>query len=212
MRPTDPIYRNRLPHLTPAGGVFFITFRLHDSLPQAVNRKLYQEPEQKLSTLKEQGPTDLSQKVEIAQKRSFAKFDQALDHKPFGECWLKREEVAKVVVERLWEYHDRWYSLQAYCIMPNHVHILIDTSSGQVFQKLSVIMQRIKGGTAREINQRLNRKGVFWQKDSYDHLVRNQEEWLKIYAYILNNPVKAGLVNDIQHWPYSYGCNEFLAE
>lgn len=96
--------------------------------------------------------------------------------------------------------------------MPNHVHILIDTSSGQVSQKLSVIMQRIKGGTAREINQRLNRKGVFWQKDSYDHLVRNQEEWLKIYAYILNNPVKAGLVNDIQHWPYSYGCNEFLAE
>ena len=61
--------------------------------------------------------------------------------------------------------------------------------------KLDEIMRRIKGGSAWEINQKLNRKGKLWQKDSYDYLVRDQEEWERIYAYILNNPVKAGLVD-----------------
>ncbi len=95
--------------------------------------------------------------------------------------------------------------------MPNHVHLLMDTSiqkEGDRPIKLDEIMRRIKGGSAREINQKLNRKGKLWQKDSYDYLVRDQEEWERIYAYILNNPVKAGLDDQVSKWAFSYGCNE----
>ncbi len=72
------------------------------------------------------------------------------------------------------------------------------------YVQLDKIMKRIKGSSARYINLALDRKGTLWQKDSYDHYVRNEREWRNILSYILENPVKAKLVKHWKDWPYSY--------
>ena len=65
-------------------------------------------------------------------------------------------------------------------------------------------MQGIKGGTAREANILLGRTGQLWERESYDHLIRDQSEFFRTIKYTINNPVKAGLVRSWQDWPGNY--------
>ena len=65
-------------------------------------------------------------------------------------------------------------------------------------------MQSLKGYTARKANHILGRSGAFWHHESYDHCVRNPNEWQRIVSYVLNNPVKAGLVDEWENWRWSY--------
>jgi hypothetical protein len=66
-------------------------------------------------------------------------------------------------------------------------------------------MKKVKGASAFYANQFLGKTGKpFWQKDSYDHYVRNEKEWQNIFWYILNNPVKAKLVDKWEDWEFSY--------
>jgi putative transposase len=83
--------------------------------------------------------------------------------------------------------------------MPNHVHLLITPLVSP-----ARLLKSLKGATAREANRVLRRTGEpFWQKESYDHWVRNGSEIEKIRAYIEMNPVKAGLVKDPRLFPWS---------
>ncbi len=62
----------------------------------------------------------------------------------------------------------------------------------------------MKGFTARQANSLLHRTGEpFWQHESYDHWVRNHDEFCRIEAYIENNPVRAGLVLEPGDYPWS---------
>lgn len=69
---------------------------------------------------------------------------------------------------------------------------------------LAAIMQSLKGFTAWRANQLLGRQGAFWQHESFDHVIRDQEEWERVVNYVLNNPVKAELVPDWQEWLGNY--------
>jgi REP element-mobilizing transposase RayT len=69
---------------------------------------------------------------------------------------------------------------------------------------LASIMQSLKRHTARKCNLALNREGQFWQHESFDHVIRSQGEFERTISYILNNPVKAGLVDDPLHWQWNY--------
>jgi len=83
--------------------------------------------------------------------------------------------------------------------MANHVPLLILPKIDP-----SHLLKSLKGATAREANRLLGRTGEpFWQKESYDHWVRNQAEFSRIRAYIENNPVKAGLVRTPEDYPWS---------
>jgi hypothetical protein len=83
--------------------------------------------------------------------------------------------------------------------MPNHVHLLIRPSIAP-----ERLMKSLKGASAREANRVLGRTGEpFWQKESYDHWVRNPSELEKIRMYVEANPVKAGLVRNPQDYPWS---------
>ena len=104
------------------------------------------------------------------------------------------------------------YKLWAYAVMPNHVHVLLqpkpvaDLGEGDAvkFISLSNITKRLKGYSAREANKLLGRQGrSFWQTESFDHWPRDEDEFYRIIAYIENNPVKAGLANSPEHWPWS---------
>ena len=65
---------------------------------------------------------------------------------------------------------------------------------------LPKIMQSLKRHTARQANLILGRKGSFWQDESYDHVIRNNEEYIRTVNYVLENPVKGGLVSKWEEW------------
>jgi putative transposase len=88
--------------------------------------------------------------------------------------------------------------------MPNHVHLVIADNVKRSDASLYRILQQLKSYTAVQANKLLNRGGAFWQHESYDHVVRDGEELERIVRYVLNNPVKAGLVEDWQNWNWSY--------
>ncbi|TNE61003.1 MAG: hypothetical protein EP344_06660 [Bacteroidetes bacterium] len=195
-------YRRNLPHWQPSGADFFVTFRLHGSLPKDVLRALQQEKHR----LELEAGNDL-EALDLARKRMYGKFDAALDHATNEPYWLKQPAMARIVVEAL-EFQDgSSYILHAYTIMPNHVHVLF--SHLQEGPELHRIMQRMKRHTAREGNILLDRTGAqFWERESYDRVVRDNREFWRIYWYILKNPEKAGLVEKWFQHPWTWGKYE----
>ena len=74
------------------------------------------------------------------------------------------------------------YELIAFCIMPNHVHLLI-----KPLCKLTRIMRLLKGGSAKIINEMMRQEGRFWAKDYYDKLIRDENHFTVVHQYIKNN-------------------------
>ncbi len=218
MKKVKIVQQNRLPHIRPVGATFFITINLADALPRYVIKDLQQAFEQEKIHIQKTNPTNAKQLIYEAQKRYFGKYDHQLDSKPYGECYLSRSEVADVVVNKLEAMNGQYFDLQAYCIMPNHIHFLADTSIqlhrtdiiidelnlDEHYTQLDEILRLFKGNTSFYANRAIGRSGSFWQKDSYDHFVRDEREWDNIAHYILQNPVKAGLVTHSEDWEYSY--------
>ncbi len=140
------------------------------------------------------------------QRRIFGRMDAFLDAGMTGPRWLQEPAIAQLVVDSLHHRHGRVYDLDTFCIMPTHTHVLftpLTATSGKP-HALSSIMQSLKGYTAHEANKLLGRDGAFWHHESYDHAVRDADERERIVKYILNNPVKAGLVANWRDWPWSY--------
>ena len=137
-----------------------------------------------------------------AHKRHFARWDTALHAADFGPTWLRQVEVAAAVAAELHQLSETKHQLWCFCLMPNHVHVVVGLpEDGQVFYKA---MQQLKGRTAYRCNQLLSRTGSFWQPESYHHVIRNGQEMQNVVSYVLENPVKAGLVDDWQQWPHTY--------
>jgi len=197
-------YERNLPHWHPTGATLFITFRLKDSIPRAVldDLKLQNQLLQKEITDKES--------LYTAQKKYFGIFDKRLDANPNGPYWLTQPEITAMVGQAFHFYDGKDYKLWAYTIMSNHVHLLITPT--QEAPELPIILQKIKRYTAAQANKLLNRTGnPFWEEESYDHVVRKEGEFERIVAYILNNPVKAGLVKYWEEWPWSYCTPEIFS-
>lgn len=191
-------YRRRLPHIQIAGSTYFVTFRLKDSLPKDVLEKLAEET----ARIKEL-PKD---ETDLGYRRRFRKFDDYLDRVLCEETFLKNEQVADLVAESIHYRDGKVYDLVAFCIMPNHVHLVfmpLEKAEG-VFYSLTEILQSLKRHTARQSNLILGRSGAFWQDESYDHIVRDQAELERIIKYVLNNPAKAALVDDWSKWKWFY--------
>jgi REP element-mobilizing transposase RayT len=103
--------------------------------------------------------------------------------------------------------------------MSNHVHLLIDQQDipeppprkdGKRYTALSRAMRQLKSKSGYACLQQSGQHGDFWQHESYDHVVRNENEFQRILTYIIENPVKAGLVKEWQQWPYTYVNPELL--
>jgi len=204
-------YRRNLPHLHPSGAIFFITFRLAGSLPAEVIERLREEFKGEERRLQNHfsGAALLSERYKI-QKKFFGRYDEWLDKMAHGPTWLRQADIAQMVMDEIRRLDGSHYELLVFCIMPNHVHLLVDMArfdDGDTTghpSRLSQALHLLKGRTARYANQKLGRSGKFWQDESYDHIVRDGAELERILWYIVNNPVKAGLVSDWQDWPYTY--------
>lgn len=171
-------YRRHLPHWQPERSFLFITWRLEGSLPSHLRTRIAEE----------------------TPGQAFRRIDQALDQAATGPQWLKDPLIAGTVVNALGLGENRkLYRLSAFVVMPNHVHALL-----QPLVPLAKVTHWVKGYTAYEANRILGRKGgAFWQHESYDHWVRNEDEYSRIMRYIEFNPVSAGLVGSVQEWAWS---------
>ena len=124
--------------------------------------------------------------------------DRLLDDGRTGPLYLKSPTVAKLVAYEIQAGSKAGYALHSWVIMPNHVHLLITPQIA-----VSVLFQKLKGSTARSANQLLGRTRLpFWQRECYDRLVRNADEFGRIEKYILRNPVRAGLAASAEEYPW----------
>ncbi len=213
-------YRRNLPHIHPPGATFFITFRLAGTLPQHVINELRANMNKEIKQcVTKYGKNRKQAKNEAyrIQKRYFGKFGHLLDNPKSGPVWLQKPEIAAIVINKIHELDGDRYHVIAYTIMPNHVHLVIQMIENEnsehrktvVGRKrknypLAKAMQLLKGSTSRKCNIALGRSGNFWHHESYDHYVRDEEELHRIIEYVLNNPVKAGLVSHWREWKFSY--------
>lgn len=205
-------YKRNLPHWHPSNAEFFITIRLANSLPKSAVRKLkYQR--------------DLLKKTNYTapniREKVFKKYEQLLDKSDYGPTWLSNPEIADIVGSSIKYRDNKIYDLYCFCIMPNHVHFIFRVEQTKAnysnYKKsknhptfLTKILQELKRYTAREANKILGRSGQFWQRESYDRVIRDNKELERTIKYVLYNPVKANLAKHWKDWPYTYCKSKFL--
>ena len=215
-----PFYRRNLPHIQPAGFIFFITTRLAGSLPRSVTRRIGQKfthDQELIETI--QDPDEKYVQQCLLREKHVTRIDDALHKIENGPMYLADPNVACAFIDQLRRFDQQFYDLIAFSVMPNHVHFLIDTRIQmkevenrfivpEDYFNLDQILKRIKGASAREANLVLNRTGKFWQSESFDVYIRNENMYWNIIRYILMNPVKAGIVEQWRDHPFTWVCGE----
>ena len=178
--------------------------------------------EEKLKLVSEYDNSNVKgEKYSELKKEYFKLYDSYLDMTSSGSSWLKNAQIAEIVKNSIHFRDEKEYDLVAYTIMPNHVHLVIipiveriadslNSGSKENLYIVTKVLQDLKKYTARECNKLLNRKGSFWQHESYDHVVRDMKALRRIVDYVLNNPVKAGLVETREEWGHGYVNEKFL--
>lgn len=204
-------YERRLPHIQPVDATLFVTFRLAGSIPKVILAQLHEDLRARQRLLDLISDQVLRQaKHYEEQRRSFGRYDAYLDGATNEPYWLSNPQIAQLLVDALHHRDGNVYDLHAFTIMSNHAHVVFKPLDRAVKGQpvtpwpLQTIMHSLKLYTARRGNGILGRTGQFWEHESYDHVVRSQEEWERIVKYVLNNPVKAGLCETWEDWPWSY--------
>jgi putative DNA methylase len=181
--------RGYLPHLDQPGLVQSVTFRLHDAVPMAVLAQWKQE-----LGCSEASPANDQRSMELRKR---------IDHyedQGHGSCRLHRADAAEIVQQALFHFDGQRYRLLAWCVMPNHVHVLIETLPGYL---LAELIHGWKSFSANAINRLTGAKGPFWMPDYYDRFIRDERHLHAARDYIENNPVKVGLVEEPALWHFS---------
>jgi putative transposase len=177
------VYRRNLPHVFPPHTSIFITWRLKGSIPASVVAKAREEHR-------------------LSAGKRFATVDRFMDKTSQGPRWLSDPRIAECVCTEIEIGGSQAlceYAMFAYVVMSNHVHMF-----AMPHVPVMKFMKRLKGNTARFANRVLGRHAEeFWQRESYDHFCRNSKEFDRICEYIAWNPVKAGLVERPEDWPWS---------
>ena len=179
----------RLPHWTLEGSTYAITFRLGDSLPKNVLDAWLFERENIVKTAEQMGRPLSADEEKRVDRLYSEKVGNYLDA-GHGACWMKDDRIAGLVADALKHFDGERYDLVAWCVMPNHVHVVVKPRVGH---ELPDILHSWKSFTAHEANKILKRKGQFWEEEYYDHLIRDEGDFGRCVEYVLANPEKARL-------------------
>ncbi len=184
---TKHFHRRNLPHLYYNEGMYFVTYRLKNSIHSDVLKRLHL-PLQNLNTTK--------------FNEIFKEYDSILDKSSNAVHYLNQPEIMEICKSSLHYYDGKEYKLICYCIMPNHIHIVLELISNERY--IGDIIGSIKKYSARRANNVLHKKGAFWQAESFDRLIRDETELYFIIKYVLLNPVNAGLIENWREWKGTY--------
>jgi REP element-mobilizing transposase RayT len=200
--------RGRLPHWEKDNATYFVTFRLSDSLPRTVLDRIASERESILRLARQQSRALTTTERQHLKRISTVRIEQYLDTGA-GSCSLRERDIAAVVAETLLLFDETKYRLFAWCIMPNHVHVV-----ARIFptHQLAEVLHSWKSYTAKEANRILGIRGSFWQREYYDHLLRDDAEFERAVKYVVENPVKAGLKGWEWVWVRGQGARATAGE
>ncbi len=171
--------RGYLPHVDRPGLAQMITFRLADSLPSNIVESIAAG-----STAGQQARTRLERLLDDG----------------FGAGSLRDARLAEAAEGAPALFDGERHHLFAWCVMPNHVHVMIETRSGH---PLAGVVHSWKSYTAKLANKLSGRSGAFWQPEYYDRVIRDERHLAAAISYIEGNPVKAGLAGRPEDWPFS---------
>lgn len=177
--------RGYLPHFDGSNFIQAVTFRLGDSLPASLMQTLSIELEA------------LPEEVREAHRRRRI---SALLDRGHGSCWLRDERIGALVENALLHSDGQRYRLIAWCVMPNHVHVLTELNAAST---LAQVVHTWKSFTAHEANRILSRRGSFWMREFHDRFIRDENHLANAVRYIEGNPVKAGLAPLPETWRFS---------
>ena len=186
--------RGRLPHWEKDSATYFITFRLADSLPRSVLEQIEFEKHNIVRTAAQMHRELSSDERNRLARLSSTRIESYLDTGS-GACHLRKPAIAQLIRDALLHFDERRYRLFAWCIMPNHVHVIARLFPGHA---LSAVLHSWKSYMAKRVKDLIGITGSLWQREYYDHLLRNEAEFERAVRYVVENPVKAGLHN----WPF----------
>ena len=196
MPETGERWRNRLPHWEVAARAHFVTIRCAGSLPESALQAI-KEIQTNLANIDPATP-----EFARLQRQYFLSCEKYLDD-PASESFapFRNTAVADLVLNDLKTLDTRaGWLVQTATIMPNHVHFLLSTETGEAAKPLREVIRALKGRTARQANQLLERTGPFWQREWFDRWMRDEHEVTRTTHYIRQNPVKAGFVERAEDW------------
>ena len=117
------------------------------------------------------------------------------------EAVFETLDFARIVVQSLRDHDARnWTQTACYVLMPDHLHWLFQLGAGK---NLSGLMRDFKGYTGRRINRQTgDKKGPVWQEGFHDHALREEEDLRRMSRYVIRNPLRAGIVDDLRDYPH----------
>jgi REP element-mobilizing transposase RayT len=171
-----------LPHWRQEAVTYFVTFRLADSLPQVKLEEWQREREAWLAL----HPKPWDHAASGDYHRLFtARIEKWLDA-GYGSSVLARTDIRAIVADALRHFDGLRYGLDSWIIMPNHVHVVLTPLADY---DLSAILHSWKSFTSHAIVKLLpDWRGPFWQKESFDHIVRSADHLERFRVYIAENP------------------------
>lgn len=121
-----------------------------------------------------------------------------------NSSFILTERLRNIVVKSIIQDAGKTYDLSIAVVMPDHVHMIIRPvmKDEKDYITLAEIVGSVKGSSARKINLNLVRNEPFWQKESFDRIIRDESEWRTKCDYVRNNPVNAGLVETPEEYQW----------
>jgi REP element-mobilizing transposase RayT len=178
----------KLPHWTRDRAIYHVVFRLADSVPKQVQEEWSAE-RKRLDRLI--AGNRLTDKEKFEYQRLYTEKIEKYLNSGQGECLLSNPDAAEIVAKALQHFDKDRYRLWAWAVMPNHVHVVVEPLS----HELAEIVHSWKSFTSNRINEALGREGAVWQREYYDHIVRNSGSMTRVTNYVEMNPSKAGLAD-----------------
>ena len=180
-----------------------LIYRVRGCAPVGELRRLHDDLDNELKSLRQIG-TASSARIEVVLERWLDSYDALLDAQDQSKYVLAKTEAAAIVV-RSWLTLVEMGEIFVYalCVMGNHVHIILRGADGRPDQAIGLLVNRHKRYTGRRVGDALQIDSDIWDDGFYDRYVRPGTFWT-VMLYLLNNPVKAGLVVDWRDWPATY--------
>jgi REP element-mobilizing transposase RayT len=203
-------HRRFLPHYQETQQIFSLTWRLEGELPQQILLSI-KEMQAAMAELRNKAPGSVCLDLIEKYRQSIERFDEQLGRHPATGINLCSPDLAPILTHAFHFYDSNLYELHAYCVMPNHVHMLLKPYTDDLEKRvlLSDIVHRIKSYTAKQILKQGYGGQKVWRADYFDRYIRSEKDYANTVAYILYNPVKAGLVDEYSDWDYNYFWKEF---
>lgn len=176
------IYWGDLPHWRQDGALYFVTFRLADSIPQ---NKLTMWRELR-EAWRDANPDPSSDELQAFSRDQRRRMERWLDQ-GYGSCVLRGRDARRVVETTIRRFAGKYYELGDLAIAWNHVHVVIRTAPGIDLTRVLASWKR--STSARLHDLRLSTRSplltqTLWQRECFDHIVRNFQSLDRISAYI----------------------------